>query len=435
MIVRIAALIAWGCLALAQHPLLRAGPVRPLYAGDKLVRIQYSAIPHTAKAQLIAGKFRHWARTQSYIDLQVNSTQLLALASLGCRWKVLIDDVAASIANTLESSPHADFASAADKLVAKDLFFQQYQSLESINSWLEYLADNYLHVISLEEIGRTFEDRPIYAVHFAAPHDSLPGHDTRKTIVISGGLHAREWILVLLALFLVNALLEAYIANPASKILQNLDFIIVPVFNPDGYAYTWSHDRLWRKNRQETTQHGCVGIDLDHAFDYHWLASDTDACNEDWPGSEPLEALEARAWDQYLKKINAEHTIYGYIDLHSYAQQVLYPYAYLCEQQPRDEETLLELAYGIAKTMRLAHGTFYDVSPACIDRDSDLVPFLGAGASLDYMYHNKAHLAFQFKLRDTGNHGYLVPPKYIEPVGQETFAGITYFCHFILAQY
>ena len=35
------------------------------------------------------------------------------------------------------------------------------------------------------------------------------------------------------------------------ELVDGLDWYIVPVVNPDGYAYSWSDDRLWRKTRRE----------------------------------------------------------------------------------------------------------------------------------------------------------------------------------------
>ena len=67
---------------------------------------------------------------------------------------------------------------------------------------------------------------------------------------------------------------------------------------------------------------------------------------------------------------------------------------------------MLEVA-GLAKAIRMQSGTLYNVLPACIDRDADLMPDLGSGTALDYMYHHRADYAFQLKLRDTGNHGFV----------------------------
>ncbi|GMG33732.1 unnamed protein product [Ambrosiozyma monospora] len=207
----------------------------------------------------------------------------------------------------------------------------------------------------------------------------------------------------------------------------------MPVMNPDGYDYTWNNDRLWRKNRQETYNPRCFGIDIDHSFDYHFTKSEESSCSEDYAGEGAFESLESHAWDKYLNETRHDHPMYGYIDLHSYAQEVLYPYAYTCEQAPRDKENLLELAYGLSQSIRLNSGKNYGVLSACEDKGADLLPSMGAGSALDYMYHNKAHWAFVMKLRDSGSHGFLLPPKYIAPVGKEIYASIKYFAGFVLS--
>lgn len=142
--------------------------------------------------------------------------------------------------------------------------------------------------------------------------------------------------------------------------------------------------------------------------------------------------MESRIWSEYLNSTNADHKIWGFIDLHSYAEEILYPYAFSCEDRPRDEENLIEVAYGLAKAIRLLTGRIYQVFAACLDRDADLLPDLGAGTILDYMYHNRADFAYQLKLRDTGNHGFLLPAKQIIPVGKEVVASLKYLFHFLV---
>lgn len=318
---------------------------------------------------------------------------------------------------------------------ASDMFFRLYRSLDTINMWLEMIKQTYPDIINLEVIGETFEKRPLKVIHMCVPSPDIP-EDEKRTVVITGGVHAREWISTSTVLYNIYEMINHYENNPDSiEELARLNFLFIPTLNPDGYEYTWSTDRLWRKNRQQVSDdenHPCKGLDIDHSFDYHWTESTDSICGEDYAGSMPFEAYELRLWNEYLNRTNVNHTIWGYIDLHSYSQEILYPYAYSCDQKPRDEENLIELGYGISKAFRLTLGKYYSVLPACIDRDSDLLPDMGSGSALDYMYHHRSYWAYQIKLRDTGAHGFLLPEKYIQAVGEEVAAGMKYFCRFIL---
>lgn len=317
-----------------------------------------------------------------------------------------------------------------------EVFFKQFRPLDSVHAWLKILQETYPNIITLETIGETYEGRPLQVVHLLVPHDDT-SHDEKRTIVVTGGVHAREWISVSSVLYGIYEILNHFESNPEEwQELAKLDFLFIPVLNPDGYEYSWTTDRLWRKNRQPAEgieDSSCKGIDIDHSYDFHWTPSSDSVCGEDYAGTYPFEAYESRAWDTYLNKTNEAHKIWGYIDLHSYSQEILIPYAFSCEQRPRDEENLIELAYGISKAIRLTSGRYYSVLPACIDRDSDLIPDMGAGSALDYMYHHKSYWAYQIKLRDNGSQGFLLPAKYIVPVGKEISAGLKVFCRFILS--
>ncbi len=68
---------------------------------------------------------------------------------------------------------------------------------------------------------------------------------------LSQGIHAREWIGPAANLYMLNKLV-----NKASK-GQNedlflVDWYIMPGLNPDGYVYTWTTNRMWRKTRWKT---------------------------------------------------------------------------------------------------------------------------------------------------------------------------------------
>lgn len=312
-----------------------------------------------------------------------------------------------------------------------ELFFQDYRDLDTVYAWLNMLHETFPHQVRGDIIGQTHEGRDIVAYHIhASESDDVSGK--KKTIVLTSGIHAREWISVTSSLYLLYQLLVNQDQPAESNILNNLDFLIIPVMNPDGYVYSWEHDRLWRKNRQDTGVSICHGIDIDSSFAYHWRPSVGTPCSEGYAGQGPLEALEARHFANYINNTSADHQYFGYIDLHSYSQTILYPYGYSCEAETRDQENLLELAYGLAKSIRLATAKHYEVLPACQDREFD--PDDGAGGcALDFMYKIHAIWAFQVKLRDTGNHGFLLPKKYITPVGTEMYSALRYFCDFILS--
>ncbi|KAK6462194.1 hypothetical protein DFJ63DRAFT_287943 [Scheffersomyces coipomensis] len=396
--------------------------------------------------------FNKWAKNNhgNYIDLQISEENLIKLIEKfpTINYNIIIEDLAQKIYETYPKNHHESLKlastdskykfKATEEIIAEskvnvlsELFFKEYRPLETIEAWLDILKQTYPDLISFEDIGHTYEHRTYRVVHFSVPNSDIEHHE-RKTIVVTGGVHAREWVSVSSVLYTIYSLILHYNENPSSKILSNLDFLFIPVSNPDGYEYSWKTDRLWRKNRQETIFPNCFGIDIDHSFDFHWTKSSDWACGEEYSGELPFEAFESQIWEEYLNQTNNDHKIWGYIDLHSYSQEVLYPYAYSCSEQPRDEENLIELAYGIAKSIRLQSGKTYNVLPACIDKDVDLLPDLGSGSGLDFMYHNRAYWAYQLKLRDSGSHGFLLPGKYIEPVGKEIFAGIKYFCLFIL---
>lgn len=404
-------------------------------------------------------QYKVWSRsnTQNYIDLQINEDNLIKLvekfttAEHGLKYDIIIEDLAQKVfetypkdhkkkknvngkifgKNSYQHEATAEVVQSMEANVFSELFFKEYRPLETINAWLEIIEQTFPEIVTLEDIGQTFEHRSYKVVHFSVKKDGVE-HETKKTVVITGGVHAREWISVSSVLYTIYSMLSYYQENPT--IFDNLDFLFIPVLNPDGYEYTWNTDRLWRKNRQETILPRCFGIDIDHSYDYHWTYSSDWACGEDYSGEAPFEAIESKIWNDYLNATNDDHKIYGYIDLHSYSQEILYPYAYSCNENPRDEENLIELAYGIAKSIRLQTGKTYNVLPACQDKDLDLLPDLGSGSALDFMYHNKAFWAYQLKLRDSGSHGFLLPGKYIIPVGKEIYAGIRYFCNFVLSE-
>lgn len=291
----------------------------------------------------------------------------------------------------------------------------------------------------LINIGQSPEGRDIHGLRIGAKTQPGDEHEVRHTLLIVGGTHAREWISVSTAAYVAYNLVTRY-GHPhfpaVTKMLDHFDLVFIPVLNPDGYEYTWTTDRFWRKNRQSTHLPFCPGIDLDRSFRFEWDGHDLDnACSDDYPGPAPLAAKEAQLLTDWAKgeKQDNNVTFVSYLDFHSYSQEILYPYSYTCDIDPPNLEDLEEVALGLAKSFRLTNGHYYDVESACsgsttfrdkVGRTRVQVDPQG-GSALDFFYHDlDVKLAFQIKLRDTGTYGFLLPKSQIVPTGEEAYEGV-----------
>ncbi|EXJ66323.1 uncharacterized protein A1O5_10475 [Cladophialophora psammophila CBS 110553] len=431
---------------------------RARYGGDVVLRFQVKS-EEEAKAISEAADILYldiWEATNEWVDIRIAKEVVpsfvgLLPSSLHDSYIPLMHDLARAVYDTYPESPFADEKTSSlttphDWRVKgntpHDLFFQDYQPLSVLYPWLRLLASLFPTHASLMSIGTSAEGRDIPALRIGAQVDdsSTDSHASRHTLLIVGGSHAREWISVSTVAYIAYSLVTRY-GHPqfpeVTKILNHFDLILVPVLNPDGYEYTWTTDRLWRKNRQATSIPFCPGIDLDRAFRFGWdgYGNTDNACSDDYAGPGPLTAVEAQTlteWAQNLTR-NNNVTFMSYLDFHSYSQEVLYPYSYTCETDPPNLEDLEEVALGIAKSLRLTNGHYYGVESACQgsmvfqDRAQkarfQIEP--QGGSALDFFYHDlDVKLAFQIKLRDTGTYGFLLPRSHILPTGEEAYEGV-----------
>ncbi|KAI0608853.1 zinc carboxypeptidase [Pyrenophora tritici-repentis] len=326
-------------------------------------------------------------------------------------------------------------------------FFQDYQPLSVIDPWMRLMSSMFSTHVRRITVGISFQGRDIPALRVGVhPTNKEEPLKPRKTIIITGGLHAREWISTSTVNFLAWSLINGYGKDrEMTRLLEEFDFVFVPTLNPDGYVYTWETDRLWRKNRQPTggPSWGCLGVDLDRTWSYMWDSASANICSESYPGKTPFAGVEAARFAEWTKnetdKNNVE--IVGFFDLHSYSQQILYPYSYSCNDEPPAIEDLEELALGLAKAIRFSRkGQTYKVTSACegnvafAGQKKTTLPRIesSGGSALDFFYHEmKVRYSYQIKLRDTGSYGFLLPKENIIPTGEEMLDALLYFGRFM----
>lgn len=110
--------------------------------------------------------------------------------------------------------------------------FSHYWNFDEIEEYIEFLSKTTKLFVKKILIGTSYEGRPIHALTISL--DEIVGN--LPILFIDSGIHAREWAGHMSVLYLLNQLVENYSEN--IDLLNGVDWVVVPVVNPDGYVYT-----------------------------------------------------------------------------------------------------------------------------------------------------------------------------------------------------
>uniref|UniRef100_A0A0C9RW39 CBPB_3 protein n=2 Tax=Fopius arisanus TaxID=64838 RepID=A0A0C9RW39_9HYME len=357
-------------------------------------------------------------------------------------FKVLIPDIQKTIAyqNPKMSKEQRDDLV---NVQGHSMTWKRYHRFAEIMKYLEYLAFTYPTLVELETIGHSFEGQPLKVVKVSTGRGKS---GAKPAVWIDAGMHAREWIGPAVATYILSQLVEKN--STYAKLLDTTDWMILPLANPDGYEYSHTGDRLWRKTRsthQEDNQSSrytpaglfhlvthytqwlwgkCEGVDPNRNFDYHWGedrnyrrgGASNDPCHETYEGPRAFSEPETKAMADYI--MANRHNIKLYLTLHSYNQMWLVPWGHT-HAKPADYAELAKIARKAAKAIAKVHGTAYKVGSS-----ADLL-YPTTGASDDWA-KGVAGIKYSYtlELRDRGTYGFLLPATQIIPTARETWAGV-----------
>ncbi|XP_005808043.1 carboxypeptidase B2 [Xiphophorus maculatus] len=292
-------------------------------------------------------------------------------------------------------------------------FYYRYHTLEDIYDWINRTAHDYPDKVKAILVGSSYEKRPLYALKL-----SLNNRPNKKAMWIDCGIHAREWISPAFCLFFVHYSLSFYNINAEmTQILDNMDFYVLPVMNPDGYKYTWTKNRMWRKNRSPQKGTSCIGVDLNRNFDANWCTTGAspDPCTEIYCGPFPESEPESQAVANFLR--SHKESIQIYLSIHSYSQMLIIPYS-CTEDEAENHSELYEMVKTAADNIKRYYKNIYTYGAGA------QIIYLAPGGSDDWAYNLGIKYSFTFELQDRGKYGFLLPPSDIQGACNEALLAV-----------
>jgi murein tripeptide amidase MpaA len=295
-----------------------------------------------------------------------------------------------------------------------DAWFNIYRTYEEVQTKIEEIAQ-ISTVASIIDIGESYENREIKGLKF-----STGGFD-KPAVFFNGCQHAREWVTVMASVYIANQLAQNYENDFFIQTLLNLvDVYIIPIANPDGYVYTHTVDRYWRKNRQINSGSNCVGTDLNRNWDADWNgleSTSNSACSDIYVGTSPFSATEVSVIKNYMESIP---NLLGHLDIHSYSALVLGPWGYTNDQSP-DHNEIVSLGNLMKDAISNTNG--YPFIFGTGDANGSL--YLASGTMPDWTYDSLGALGYTYELRpnSSGGGGFELPEVQILDACEENFNG------------
>jgi carboxypeptidase T len=368
-----------------------------------------SDLPQASLAQLLQLPLGLdiWQVRRDYVVLRADEPQAARLRQMGYTTEEIV-----------ETETHISTFATAEAIAA-------YHSAETLEGDLRQLAESQPEIADLREIGRSLEDRPIWALRIGERRA------TEHKLLFMGCHHAREWVSVEVPYLLAEHLVKNAGQAPVRDWLQRGEIWVAPMVNPDGHEFSRTRDRLWRKNRRQNAD-GSIGVDPNRNYGYMWGTRNDDISSQvpsddTYVGPRAFSEPETRA----VRNLVARELFSGVLTYHSYSQLILYPWGYTEQAVPdaSDRATMTKLAERMQQLMRNVHGSTY--RPL---QSSQLYGIPVVGDTTDWTYGEYAIPSFTIELRPDSPQagGFILPPEQIQPTFEENLPAALEFIDHIL---
>ncbi len=381
------------------------------YTGHALVEVTLNTPAQLEQMLEISQHFWSCSPHLGDVPFSVSPQQMEALRASGLPFRIIEPDIQRMI-----DHERAALAQRGGP------WFENYHPYDEVSDYVNTLVALRPDLAGRISLGQSIQGRDIFGIRITGP--GAP--PDRPAVLYNGCQHAREWVAVMVPMYIADRLIRTYDTDPQVRALvDSAVFYIVPIVNPDGYVYTWGPDRLWRKNRRNNGG-GSYGVDNNRNWGYQWGGSGSSGSpdSETYRGTAPFSEPETAAMRDF---IIAHPEIAAHIDFHSYSQLILSPWGYSTGEPPEPDRTVFRtLNDQMAAAILSVHGETY------IDGPTGQTLYLAAGCSLDWSYGDQGILAWTIELRpDSANPGFILPASEIIPTCEENFAAITVLTEYV----
>ncbi|VVC93997.1 unnamed protein product [Leptidea sinapis] len=328
-----------------------------------------------------------WKEEFSTMDVMVEGPRAAQVASMMQEREIPFAVAVGDVAVLIDKEQGSSF-------IRMTMDWERYHRLDVIYEFMENLQKEFPFLCALLKISN--------------------GNPNNTGIWMDGAIHPREWVSISVVTFIADRIVRTFNDQPAS--VTNKDWYvllngcsnimtvslsiryIVPVLNPDGYEYTHTTDRMWRKNRSRYGE--CVAMD----------------------GVKRAKKARRTIPEKVILKSGVDFKVF--LSFHSYGEVIIFPWGYTSDACP-DYVELLEGGTAMAKAIFQESGHTYKVGST-----KDLM-YYAAGTSIDWSY-GVANVPFSYMIELRGKkHRFLLPSEEIVPTARETMNGVLSLLDFV----
>ncbi|XP_034390229.1 carboxypeptidase A4 [Cyclopterus lumpus] len=398
--------------------LVAAADAERLFNGDQVIRVNVQSEEQLQLLQALETQqeweLDFWLRpvsTDLPVDIRLPRSAVSSvtelLAAHGVPFSVIVDD----LQELLDQEKAEMLKNQMKERSGRSFNFGAYHPLETIYSWMDTLVAQHPKLVTKQEIGRSYENRPMYVLKFST------GGNNRPAIWMDTGIHSREWVSQATGLWWANKMAADYGTDASlTSLLDTMDVYMLLLANPDGYAYTHSNDRMWRKTRSRNSGSVCRGVDPNRNWDagFGGPGASRNPCSDSFHGPSAHSEIEVK---NVVDLIQSHGNFKSFIAVHAYSQLLMYPHGYSCNDVLHQPE-LDSVGRAAVEKLTSLYGTRYKVGSICN------IIYQASGGSIDWTYDIGIKYSFAFELRDTGRYGFILPANQIIPTASETWLAL-----------